>query len=74
MESNFDTARHHLEAAFDCLSGHDEISTHSKEAIAILVNAFAVVEQHRCRSTDIVNFTDYVRAWKLGQGAQFSKR
>lgn len=45
--SDFAAARFHLERAFDKLNGQDEISVNAREALDLLIEAVATVENKR---------------------------
>jgi hypothetical protein len=44
VKSNFPTARRHLEDAFRLISGEDELSEKSRQALEILIDAFLAAE------------------------------
>ncbi|WP_274630260.1 hypothetical protein [Arvimicrobium flavum] len=55
MKSDLFAARQHLEKAFDCLSGDDELGRRAREALGIILDAIAVVE-HRRPTAEIIAF------------------
>lgn len=44
MQSDFPAARRHIEEAARLLTGEDELSTRSRQAMAILIDAFLAAE------------------------------
>lgn len=44
MQSDFSAARRHIEEASRLLAGDDELSTRSRQAMAILIDAFLAAE------------------------------
>lgn len=44
VKSSFPAARHHLEDAYRLLPGDDELSSRSRQALEILIDAFLTAE------------------------------
>jgi hypothetical protein len=55
MHSDLATARHHLEAAFDCLSGNDEFSHLARNTISMMLDSVLTIE-HRPTGATIIPF------------------
>lgn len=60
MPSNFALARHHLEQAWLQLSGSDETSVKSRQALDILIEAIATIEHMMPRrEAEIIEFRPF---------------
>lgn len=57
VQSDFPAARRHIEEAARLLTGEDELSTRSRQAMAILIDAFLAAEftdkGARCKVVDL---------------------
>lgn len=56
MDSDLGTARRHLEAAFECLSGDDQFSGAAREAVSILIDSILAIE-HRPGTAKVLPFS-----------------
>ena len=56
MSSTFSAARRHLEEAHRILTADDELSTRSRQALEILIDAFLATEYMPDKDTKVIDF------------------
>lgn len=66
MRSSCSTARHHLEEAYRLLSGDDELSVKSRQALAILIDA--MLAQEFSAGDDSAKVIEFPRRRRSGAG------
>ena len=58
MRSDFATARHHLEQAYCCLSGDDDLAHKMRAALSLLIDAAWTAEHIPNETCKVVMFPD----------------
>lgn len=62
MRTTFSAARHHLEQACQLLPGDDELSTKSRQALTILIDAFLAADYSDTKgASDVVDLAEHRR-------------
>lgn len=66
MQSDFSAARRHIEEAAHLLTGEDELSSKSRQAMAILIDAFLAAEfSDLGAASKIVDLDEYRRRGRM---------
>ena len=67
MRSDFAAARHHLEQAYCCLSGDDDLAHKMRAALSLLIDAAWTAEHIANETCKVVMFPDCIPGGRLGR-------